>query len=179
MRVPARQADHNFAAAHGAPQRPTRCGSEALSKHDCGLMPSLAEDLSRPILGVSACVREGRRVLLVRRGRPPYQGSWAFPGGRVELGEGLKEAAAREVLEETGITASIERQIDIAEIISRDEALVSAHFVLVVYSGRYVSGHVVAGDDAAEACWIEPADVSRLPMTDDTARILEAIRFEM
>ncbi len=128
-----------------------------------------------PILGVSVAVRHDDAVLLVKRGRPPYAGLWAFPGGRVEVGERLSEAGAREVREEAGIEVEIEAPIDMAEIIRRDEVdRVEAHYVLVVLAARYLSGTIRAGDDAAEARWVLGGERDSLNLTEDTARILAA-----
>ena len=130
----------------------------------------------RTIIGVSVAVRHDGAVLLIKRGRPPYAGVWAFPGGRLEVGERLAEAARREVREEANIEVEIEAQIDTAEIIRRDETgRVEGHYVLAVFAGRYVSGTIRAGDDAAEARWVMPGDLGSLILTEDTARILAAI----
>ena len=131
------------------------------------------QDARRPALGVSVLVREGGRVLLVKRARSPLQGYWSLPGGHVEGGERLAEAAAREVREETGVVVADLRQIDVAEIIERDEAGgVAHHFVLVVFAGHRASGTPVAGDDAAEARWVGPEEFGGLTMTDDTRRLV-------
>jgi ADP-ribose pyrophosphatase len=128
---------------------------------------------AHPVLGVSVLVQREGKVLLVQRGRPPAAGYWAFPGGRVELGEKLAEAAAREVQEETGLQVEIGDLIDRAEIIRRDEGgAIEAHFVVMVFAGRYVAGTPRAGDDAAEAEWLAPDAAIRLNLTEDTARIL-------
>ena len=131
------------------------------------------QNATRPVLGVSVLVREGGRVLLVKRARPPLQGYWSLPGGHVEGGETLAEAAAREVREETGVVVDDLRRIDLAEIIGRDEAGgVAYHFVLVIFAGRHRSGAPIAGDDAAEARWVGLDELGGLMTTDDTKRLV-------
>jgi ADP-ribose pyrophosphatase YjhB (NUDIX family) len=85
----------------------------------------------------------------------------------------LEDAAAREVREETGLTAVGLRQIDVAEIIDRrPNGTLHSHYVLVVFAGAAAIGEVRAGDDAAEVRWVELAEALRLPLTADTARLL-------
>jgi 8-oxo-dGTP diphosphatase len=130
----------------------------------------------RPFLGVSTIVRRDGLILLVKRARPPLEGHWSFPGGLVELGETLKEAAAREVREEAAIEVEVGEQIETVEIIRRDEAdRVDRHYVLAVFVAGWQAGEIAAGDDAAEARWFDPDDVAELTMTPDTARILSGL----
>jgi ADP-ribose pyrophosphatase YjhB (NUDIX family) len=132
--------------------------------------------IPRPVLGVSTVVRRGDEVLLVRRGRPPALDLWAFPGGKVEFGESLATAAAREVMEETGLAVTVAGPIDHAEIVMRDDAgTVERHFVLLVFAADWDGGVPVAGDDAAEVRWVSRNDLARFPKTPDTDRILTAI----
>ena len=127
----------------------------------------------RPLIGVSVMVRRGDRVLLVKRGREPLIGLWAFPGGLVELGERLEEAAKREVREEAGLEIDGLEQIDLAEIIRRDaDDRVASHYVLIVFGARHSSGEPRAGDDAAEARWVAPSEWVAMKLTADTGRIL-------
>jgi len=129
------------------------------------------------VLGVSARIEQGGRLLLVRRGKAPSRNFWSFPGGHVEFGESLANAAAREVREEAGIEVAIDDVIDRAEIIERGEdGGVILHYVLVVFGGRYVSGELAAGDDAAEARWVAPDEAGGLEMTPDTKRIWASFR---
>jgi len=85
----------------------------------------------------------GDEVLLIRRGQPPRAGEWSIPGGRVELGEGVAEAALRELAEETGVTAVILGLIDVV-----DHASEVRQAILIDYAARWVSGEPRAGDDA-------------------------------
>ncbi len=99
-----------------------------------------------PIPAVGVVCWRGDEVLLIRRGRAPRQGEWSIPGGKVERGESLHEAARRELLEETGVTAEIGGLIEVYEII--DAAF---HYVLIDYRAIWLSGEPVASDDADEA----------------------------
>jgi len=129
----------------------------------------------RPYLGVSVAVWRNDEVLLVQRGRPPNAGLWSFPGGGVKTGERLEEAARREVREETGLDIAISRRIDCAEIIARDaDGRVERHYVVIVFAGRPLAGALRAGDDAAAARFVPPAESAQLDLTRDTRRILAA-----
>jgi ADP-ribose pyrophosphatase YjhB (NUDIX family) len=115
------------------------------------------------------------RVLLVRRGRPPFKGLWSLPGGLVEPGERLEAAATRETQEETGVTVGDLRPLDHAEIIdSNAEVGGRYHYVLIVFGGAYRSGTVLAGDDADEARWVAKTELAGLLLTDDTGRMIGA-----
>ncbi len=112
----------------------------------------------RPLVGVGAVVLRDGEVLLVQRGRAPRRGMWTFPGGLVELGESVYEAARRELREETGVDAIPLDVVDVYEVIERDEAgVVRYHFVIVEVVMRYRAGEPVAADDAADARWV-PVD---------------------
>jgi 8-oxo-dGTP diphosphatase len=134
-----------------------------------------------PRAGVSVlCHREGR-ALLVKRGKPPYEGHWSLPGGLVELGETLRDAALRELLEETGVTADLDAPVETFDSIQRDETgRVLTHFILTVFAGAYAGGTPLAGDDAAALDWLRPDELEERPTTPGTAerirRILQGLR---
>lgn len=113
-------------------------------------------DRRRPIPAVIAVVVRGNEVILVRRANPPDAGLWGFPGGKIELGERLDQAAVRELYEETGVVAraiEVFTAVDAVEIASN--ASVAHHYVLVAVLCQWVSGNPIAGDDALEARWFE------------------------
>lgn len=131
----------------------------------------------RPILAVSVELRNGSRVLLVRRSRAPLAAFWSFPGGVVEIGERLHEAAAREVREETGLEIEVGDLINRAEIIRHDDdGRINHHFVILVFAGRHISGEPICGDDADAVRWVDISELPEYELTPDTARILDARR---
>lgn len=125
-----------------------------------------------PVLGVGAVVRRGDAVLLVKRGKAPYRGEWAIPGGRVHVGESLKQAAEREILEETGVFIEAGEVVYTFEYIERQGSEVAHHFVVLDLAGRYLSGEPKAGDDAQEAAWILLSELERLPVNATTREAL-------
>lgn len=125
----------------------------------------------QPTLGVSTLLLHEGRALLVRRARAPLSGLWALPGGRVRYRESLREAARRELLEETGVTGANFRRLDVVEIVEPDG--VPEHFVLVVFQGDFLSGTPTAGGDAAEARWVGLDEYRSLPLAEQTRAILD------
>ncbi|MEW6334493.1 MAG: NUDIX hydrolase [Thermodesulfobacteriota bacterium] len=131
-----------------------------------------------PRVGVGAVVLKEGRVLLVRRGVAPAMGLWAIPGGAIELGETLREAAEREILEETGITIRAGEPVFTCDVCHRDdEGRVRFHYVIVDLAADYVSGEVRGADDALEARWVAPGEIMDLPATKTTLTLLRRIGF--
>ena len=120
-----------------------------------------------PCVGV-VCLR-GDEVLLIRRGRPPRQGEWSLPGGRIEAGERAVDAALRELREETGVEAEIVGLVDVVDGVFPEAG---RHYVLIDYAARWLSGEPVAGDDAAEARFVPLAEAERLVDWSETRRII-------
>lgn len=132
----------------------------------------MSETGETPRLTVDALALDGTgRILLVRRGRPPFEGKWALPGGFVEYGETTEEACARETLEETGLVVEVG---SIAGVYSRPDRDPRGHTVSVVYFCRPVEGEVRGGDDAVEARWFSAAEAAALSFAFDHAEIVGA-----
>ncbi len=112
---------------------------------------------SQPQAGVLAVIWRRDRVLLVKRRRSPHANYWGFPGGAVEPGEPFREAARREVREETGIQARPEEPITALDLIQPDEENGPGyHYVLIAVRLTYLQGRIEPGDDAVEADWFSP-----------------------
>jgi len=126
--------------------------------------------LPAPVKAVSVAILCDGAFLLVRRARPPAEGMYAFPGGRIEPGESARTAARRELLEETGLTVGEIDPFDEIEIGTFDRL-----FALTVFVGRGVSGSLEPGDDAAEAGWFALEEMANLPVTDSTFEIARRI----
>ncbi|PTQ74566.1 NUDIX hydrolase [Celeribacter persicus] len=130
----------------------------------------------QPKLAVLAvCQRDGK-FLMVERGKDPARGTWGFPGGHVEFGETLAEAAARELEEETGVIAEAGAVIDHVELIFREGDRVAHHFLLVAVSCRYIAGEPVAADDAAAVDWMRYEDLltTDRPLSQNVTRVAKA-----
>ena len=127
-----------------------------------------------PMVGVGVVVWKDNAVLLIQRGKPPRAGTWSLPGGRQELGETTREAGVREVREETGLEVDIKDLIDVVDTIHRDdEGRVRMQYTLVDYWAEWVSGELVAGTDAADARWVDPADLPAYNLWDETLRVID------
>jgi len=131
-----------------------------------------------PRVGVGAVVIKEGQVLLVRRGAAPRRGLWAVPGGTLELGETLREAAEREVFEETGIKIRAKEPVYIGDLVERDEeGRIRFHYVVIDYAADYLAGDVCGADDALEARWVSPEAVAGLAVTKTTLKMLRDLGF--
>ncbi len=125
-----------------------------------------------PLLATSLAVIRGGRILLATRTRPPAQGLFSLPGGLVEAGETLEQAALRELKEEVGVTASIVGFNDHVEVIDRDEdGKVARHFVIASFVASWVSGQGRPSAEAGRVIWVRPDEIDELPTTSGLSRI--------
>ena len=136
-------------------------------------------DVVGPVLGVGAIVPRWRggvlEVLLVRRRYEPYSGLWSFPGGHVEPGEPVLEAARRELMEETGVNAEPLGIIHVHELVARGRGGRLYHYVLLDVLFRYGGGEPRASSDALEAAFIPLDESLKLNLTPGARKVLSVL----
>ena len=134
--------------------------------------------MSAPVAAVGVVCLRGEDVLLVRRGKPPRLGEWSLPGGRIEWGERARDAALRELREETGVEAELIGLIDVVDGLFTRRATheIWGHYVLIDFAARWIAGEPVAGDDATEAAFYSIAELDALSMWSETERIIQSAR---
>lgn len=128
-------------------------------------------DETHPIPSVGAVIIDDGRILLVRRDRGAYAGSWAVPAGRQRLGETMDAALRREVREETGLVVEVGDPVWIGDIIDPSDPP-AFHYAVVDFAAFVVGGELEAGDDAAEVRWVDLAEVQDLPLTPTMVEML-------
>jgi ADP-ribose pyrophosphatase YjhB (NUDIX family) len=126
----------------------------------------------RPLVGVGAVVIHEGRVLLIRRGKEPLRGRWSVPGGTLELGETLKQAVVREVLEETGVEVRPRDVVMVFDRIERAAGAVRYHYVIIDYLCDYVSGMPRAGDDAEAVALVAKDDLPGYDLPDKALEVV-------
>jgi 8-oxo-dGTP diphosphatase len=121
---------------------------------------------AHPLVGASVVIRKKNSVLLVKRANEPGRGLWGVPGGLVNVGEKVYDAALREVREETGLTVKLEGILDVVDYISRDsENKVQYHYVIVDFLGHQISGRLKASSDTLDARWVYMKDLKNYKTT--------------
>jgi len=129
----------------------------------------------RPYLAVSAAIIRDNKVLVVRRARKPALNLYTLPGGAVELGESLTDAAAREVREETALAIEPVALAGHREVIMRDaRGRIERHFVILCFAARLLGGELMLNDELDDARWIDPSELAGYRTTEGLAEIVAA-----
>jgi ADP-ribose pyrophosphatase YjhB (NUDIX family) len=128
---------------------------------------------AHPLVGVGAIIIENSRIVLVKRAHPPLQAQWSIPGGVLEIGELVRDAAIREAREETGLIVEPGELLGVYDRVLRDPAgRVQYHYVLVDFLCSRVSGELQAADDAAEVRWFTREELPALNLAEDTLDVI-------
>lgn len=126
-----------------------------------------------PLIGVGAIIIENGRVVLVKRAHPPLQAEWSIPGGVLEVGELVREAAVREAREETGLMVEPLELLGVYDRVVRDpQQRVQYHYVLIDFLCRPVAGELSASSDAAEVRWFAREELPGLNLAEDTMEVI-------
>jgi 8-oxo-dGTP diphosphatase len=132
-----------------------------------------------PLVGVGAIIIDGARtsearILLVKRAHPPLQAQWSIPGGVLEVGELVREAAVREAREETGLVVEPGELLGVYDRILRNvEQRVQYHYVLIDFLCRVTGGKLHAASDAEEVRWFTRKELPALNLAEDTQDVIQ------
>jgi 8-oxo-dGTP diphosphatase len=132
----------------------------------------------QPLVGAGAIIidpdrSKNARVLLVKRNHPPIEGQWSIPGGVLEVGERVRDAAVREAREETGLIVEAGELLGVFDRILRHaDGRVQYHYVLVDFLCRPVAGELRAASDAADARWFTREELPALHLAEDTLEVI-------
>jgi 8-oxo-dGTP diphosphatase len=132
-----------------------------------------------PLVGVGAIIIEvdrtsDARVLLVKRAHPPLQAQWSIPGGVLEVGELVREAAIREAREETGLIVEPGELLGVYDRVLRNEdQRVQYHYVLIDFLCRVVGGELRAASDAEDVRWFTREELPALNLAEDTQDVIQ------
>jgi 8-oxo-dGTP diphosphatase len=127
-----------------------------------------------PFVGVGAIIIDADRVLLVKRAHPPIQGQWSIPGGVLEVGERVRDAAIREAREETGLIVEPSDLLGVYDRILLDpEHRVQYHYVLIDFLCSPRGGELLAASDADDVRWFTRQELSGLDLAEDTQDVIQ------
>jgi 8-oxo-dGTP diphosphatase len=115
---------------------------------------------AHPVVGVGAVVVRDGRALIIKRAHEPRKGEWSLPGGLLELGESLQDAARREIKEETSLDVEVGPVIETFDRVHRDDqGRIRYHFVIVDFVCWPNRGEAMPGSDADGVAWVSPHEI--------------------
>ena len=136
----------------------------------------------QPVVGVGVVIVDCGRLVLVRRGAEPALGKWSFPGGAVELGEAVRDAAVREAKEECGLNVELVdgMPMDVYDILKVDESgRLRYHYVLLQFLARPKDGVLEPTSDVTDARWVPLEEVENYDLTASVRSFFRKHRKEL
>ncbi len=133
-----------------------------------------------PLVGVAGVVIKDSCVLMIQRGKEPGRGRWSIPGGRLRLGERVRDGVEREVFEECGVRIRPGDLLGVADLIQRDDdGRIRYHYVLIDLTAEYLSGNPRPSSDALAARWVPFDELFAFEMPDRLRRLLDRVLAEV
>lgn len=127
----------------------------------------------RPLVGVGAVIVHENKVVIVQRGTEPLRGQWSIPGGALEVGETLRECAAREALEETGLRVEAGEVMEVFDSIYRGpDGRIQYHYVQIDFACRLIGGELRAGGDATQARWVTAEELDGFQVAETAKKVI-------
>lgn len=127
----------------------------------------------RPLVGVGAVIVHESKVVIVQRGTEPLKGQWSIPGGALEIGETLRQCAAREALEETGLHVEAGEVLEVFDAIYRQpDGRIQYHYVLIDFACRLLGGELRAGADAVQAKWVTAEELDDYQLAETAKKVI-------
>ncbi|MFA5364736.1 MAG: NUDIX hydrolase [Candidatus Bathyarchaeia archaeon] len=124
---------------------------------------------NQPIVGIGIVIVKNGKLVLIKRGAQPALGEWSFPGGVVELGETVRDAAVREAKEECGLDVELVTGLpmDVYDILDTDEKLqLRFHYVLLQFLAKPKNGVLAPKSDVTDAKWVPLDEVESYELTE-------------
>ncbi|MEW5747827.1 MAG: NUDIX hydrolase [Candidatus Thermoplasmatota archaeon] len=129
-----------------------------------------------PLVGVGTVTIKNGRILLIRRAFEPGAGKWSIPGGLVEVGEKLSEAAVRETEEETGLRVEVLELINVFDMVDLDgEGRAKYHYVLVDFLSKPVGGKERLSGEVTDIKWVTFEEAKAMDLTRTARKALEEL----
>lgn len=136
-------------------------------------MSTSREYPTRPICGVGVLAFKDNSVLLIQRGKEPRRGEWSIPGGAVELGERVREAALREFREECGGEIVLRDLVGVVDIFIPDGAgLLKYHYIVIDYWAEWRGGDLTMNDELLDARWVSAHELDQLGLNPATRAVV-------
>ena len=123
---------------------------------------------NKPMIAVGVLVINKNKALIIKRGEEPNKFLWSIPGGLVEIGEELEEAAIREVKEEIGIDVKIEQMIGVFNCINRNKNEIEYHYVIIDYVAKEFTGSIKTNKEILDFKWVKFNELNKYELTNTT-----------